>query len=61
MTSQLDDVILDLNLTCPHCGYQIQPTEIAKLDPKALRCPKCQQLFSPRSYAGRIEQKIELA
>jgi hypothetical protein len=42
-----DNLILDLTVTCPVRGYQIQPTEVVLVGPQTLRCPKCQQVFSP--------------
>jgi hypothetical protein len=42
-----DTVILDLTVTCSACGYRIQPAEVLLVAPHTLRCPKCQQVFSP--------------
>jgi hypothetical protein len=39
-------LILDLNLTCPNCGYSIPPPEMAVVSPGTLRCPKCQALVT---------------
>jgi predicted Zn-ribbon and HTH transcriptional regulator len=40
-------VILDLTVTCTACGYRIQPNEVVLVAPQSVRCPKCQQDFSP--------------
>jgi hypothetical protein len=43
----IDTVILDLTVTCTACEHRIQPNEVVLVAPQSVRCPKCQQVFSP--------------
>jgi hypothetical protein len=42
-----DNVIPELTVTCTACGYRILPNEVVLIAPQTLRCPKCQQAFTP--------------
>jgi DNA-directed RNA polymerase subunit RPC12/RpoP len=45
----LQGSILDLNATCPTCGYRIRPGETRVINGKRIACPKCGHEFSMES------------
>jgi predicted RNA-binding Zn-ribbon protein involved in translation (DUF1610 family) len=45
----LQDLISDLNATCPSCGYEIQPGEMRVTKDKRIACPKCGHEFTMES------------
>jgi DNA-directed RNA polymerase subunit RPC12/RpoP len=42
-------LILDLNATCPTCGYRIKPGETRVINDKRVACPKWGHEFSMES------------
>ena len=41
----------DFSLSCPLCGYKIQPNELMRLGSHIIQCPKCSETFD--EMAGR--------
>jgi len=35
----------DFSLSCPACGYKIQPNELLRLASHTVKCPRCGQVF----------------
>jgi predicted RNA-binding Zn-ribbon protein involved in translation (DUF1610 family) len=45
----LEKVRASLSILCPHCGYEIPPEEIRRVDFHNVVCPKCRLEFMPGS------------
>jgi predicted Zn finger-like uncharacterized protein len=42
----LEKVKALLATPCPHCGYQIPPAELRRINTTQVRCPKCGTTFA---------------